>query len=555
VFPFRFRKRYREIVFALIRHGFGWLVATIGLAGIVPFHRGFLGHPRREERFSGPEHLRMAFEELGPTFIKLAQILSTRPDLISPAYAEEFSRLQDRVPAKTFDVMRPVLESELGAPYTKIFAAFDPEPIASASIGQAYRARLPDGTEVVVKIQKPGVRDVISQDLEILRDIVHRVSRRTELAKKYDLKGLLEEFGFFLINELNYIREGQNADRFRHMFRGDPRIFIPQIYWDYTSSRVLVMDELHGIKANELDQCESCIQPDRHQLAITAVHATFKEIFEYGFFHADPHPGNFVIMEGEVLGLMDFGLVGYLDEKGRESFLRFMYEMVRGDTESMLDALWDLGLPAKHAHRPALKRDLNHLFFRFAESSLGDIVAGDMLRQFTAIAYRHQLYFPPDLALLLKVLMMSEGLGAMLDPQFKLFELAEPYLANQYRRLLSPPNVIRKMGRDASQLFHLGSGLPQRASRLLQRVEAGDIQVTIHHAGLETSIEKIQTAIDRLTISMLLSLLVIATGIYILAGHSMGFNHYLVNILLFMILLTGLAGFRILLNLWRQRKK
>jgi ubiquinone biosynthesis protein len=554
VYGLRYARRYGKIASTLMRHGFGWLVASAGLGAVVPFHWGILGHSRRHQRYSGPEHLRMAFEELGPTFIKMAQILSTRPDLVSPAYAEEFSRLTDRVHPLPFEPMRDVLDAELGFAHKQVFPVFDPEPLASASIGQVYRAELSDGTKVVVKIQKPGVAESAAMDLEILKNAVARISRRTGIGERYDLRGILDEFAFFLLNELDYVQEAKNADRFRSIFKDDPRIFIPWIYWDFTSPRVLVMDEMRGIKANELDTCHPCPDIDRPALAAAAMEAVFKEMFEHGFFHADPHPGNFIIMEGPKLGLMDFGLVGTLERPQREAFLRFIYQMVRGDTEEMMDALWDLGISGRFAGRPALKRDLNHLVHRFKESSLGDLAAGDLVHEIMTTAYRHQLSFPPDLAMLFKVLAMTEGLGAMLDPGFKFFENAEPYLKRQYGRLLSPRNIMQDLEKDAAHLLSLGRGLPQRVSRLLRRLELGDIELSIRHEGLDRKSDTLTRSLDRLTVSILLALLLIAAGIYVLAGHFMGFDYYMVNLLLGFLIACALGGARLLYGIWRTRK-
>jgi ubiquinone biosynthesis protein len=286
-------------------------------------------------------------------------------------------------------------------------------------------------------------------------------------------------------------------------------------------------------------------------LAVAVMEAAFKEIFEYGFFHADPHPGNFVIRADGTLGIMDFGLVGYLDEREKDAFLRFVYALVRGQAQEMLDALWELGISAPYTARPALKRDLNHLVFRFRESSLQEIAALDMLGEIMAVAYRRQLYFPADLALLFKVLAMSEGLGALLDPEFKLFPFAESYLKEQYRALFSPQKIIRQVEDDVAHLFHLGKGLPQRVSHLLQRVERGDLQFTLKHEGLKKESERIASAINYMTVSILLTLFLIAVGIYILAGHFMGFDYIGVNILLVMIVVAGLVSLKILFHIWR----
>ena len=547
-------KRFREITAILIRHGFGWLIVELGLGRLVPFHWGLLGHPRRKQVYSAAEHLRMAFEELGPTFIKLAQILSTRPDLVSPTYAEEFARLQDRVPPMPFTAIQPVLEMELGQSYTAVFAELDTRPLASASIGQVYRARLKDGQSVVVKIQKPGLRDIIQRDMDILKEVVQYMSIHTRFGQKYDLGGLLEEFRFTLENELDYVREGQNADRFRALFKKDHRLRIPKIYWEWSTSRVLVMEEIQGIKVTELDHYPEGRDINRQKLAEIAVSLTFKEIFEFGFYHADPHPGNFVVMDDQRLGLMDFGLVGYLEDQTREHFLRFSYAMTTGDVEGMIDAMWAMGITGPFETRPALKRDLNHLLFRVKDRSLQELAASDLIHDLMAIAYRHQLHFPPDLALLFKVLAMSEGLGAMIDPQFKLFDFARPYLRRLMRKLFAPERVTKKALGDAMDLLILTHGLPRRVSYLLQRIENGDIQVHTTQPEMERMAGQMIAAMNRLTTSILTTLILIALGIYILAGHFMGFDNYLVNILLGLFGFGGLVAVRILWGIWKQRR-
>ncbi len=547
-------KRFREIVSILIRHGFGWLIVEMGLGKLIPFHWGLLGHPRRKQVYSAAEHLRMAFEELGPTFIKLAQILSTRPDLVSPTYAQEFARLQDRVPPLPFEQIQPVLETELGEPYTRVFSELEKQPLASASIGQVYRARLREGQSVVIKIQKPGLPDIIRKDMEILREVVQYMTLHTQLGRKYDLEGLLEEFRFTLENELDYLREGQNADRFRALFRKDRRLYIPKIYWEWCSPRVLVMEEIRGIKVNELDGHPGARPIDRQKLAETAVSLTFKEIFEFGFFHADPHPGNFVVMDDQRLGLMDFGLVGYLEEHTREHFLRFAYAMTTGDVEGMIDAMGSMGITGPFATRPALKRDLHRLLFRVKDGSMQELAASDLIHELMGIAYRHQLHFPPDLALLFKVLAMSEGLGAMIDPQFKLFDFARPYLRRLIRKMVAPERLARKAVGDMIDWFTLSHGLPRRIAYMLQRLENGDVQVHTIQPEMERMAERMIRAINRLTLSVLVTLIVVALGIYILAGHFMGFDYYLVNILFGLFVFGALVALRIAWTIWRRRR-
>ncbi len=547
-------RRFKEITTILMRHGLGWLLAELGLGKLIPFHRGLLGHPKRPEQYTAAEHLRMAFEELGPTFIKMAQILSTRPDLISPEYASEFSRLQDSVPPVDFSPIKNLLESELRRPLNEIFKHFESTPLASASIGQVYRAQLHSGEAVVVKIQKPGIQEIIRRDMDVLHDVVKYMSQHTEFGRKYDLNGLYDEFRFTLENELDYVREGQNADQFRFLFKNDNRIYIPKVFWEWSTPKVLVMEEIQGIKVNELDIKSENKQLDRHHLAEIAVSLTFKEIFEFGFFHADPHPGNFVVLDNDTLGLMDFGLVGYLDQQTKQHFIRFSYAMTTGDIESLIDAMWSMGITGPFDTRPALKRDLKRLLYRVKDRSMKELAASDLIYELMNIAYQHQLHFPPDLALLFKVLAMSEGLGAMIDPDFKLFDFAQPYLRDLTKQMISPEELSQRFLENMYDMYMLTDGLPRRLSHLLQRFESDGIKVQIVQQEMEQKVKGIISAVDRLTISIIIALLVIALGIYILAGHFMGFDNYLVGILFIMFLFGAGISLRILWKIWRQSR-
>jgi ubiquinone biosynthesis protein len=553
MFGFKHRARTRQIISILVRHGFGWLVNRLGLGSFVPFHRGLLGHPRRKERYTGPEHLRMAFEELGPTYIKLGQILSTRPDLISPLYTTELSRLQDSVPPLPFEAVQAVLQQELGKPCDAIFHDFDPQPVASASIGQVYRAVLADGKKVVVKIQKPGVAGEIEKDLAILREMVQTIKRRTELGKMYDPEGLLDEFAFTLRNELDYIKEGQNADRFRVLFKDERRLDIPAIYWQWTTRKVLVMQEIQGIKVNELSHKQPAFPVDRHAVAEAAVEITFREVFEHGFFHADPHPGNFVVMPDNRLGLMDFGMVGYIDENCRESFFRFSYAVAGGRIDDMMDALRDLGITGNFSTSAALKRDLSHLYLHLKSKSLDELLASEALQELMRIAFRHRLSFPPELALLFKVLAMCESLGAMLDPGFKLLDFAVPYMKKMARKMYSPEKLAHKIKEDAFDLLLLAHRLPRRLSRLIRQLELGDVQLNLRQADLQHEAQKIHRALNRIMAVILMILLSFLFGAFALLAHFLGFHFLLLSSFLTLFAISAAISLKILWDVWRGR--
>jgi len=357
-------KRYREIATILGRHGLGWLALQLNLGGLVPFHWGLLKHPRREEPYTQAEHIRMALEDLGTTFIKLGQLLSTRPDLVPPEYIAEFSKLQDSTPPFPYAQADEVIRQELGAPPENIFKSFDTQPRASASIGQVHNALLKDGTRVVVKVQRPGVESLVERDLEVLGDLARFALRHTALGAYYDIESWVDEFAFTLRNELDYTREGYNADRIRKNFTGDNTLHVPRIFWEQTSRRVLTMEEISGIKINDFESLDKA-GLSRQRIAVNCAHIALTMTYDHGFFHADPHPGNFFVLENEVIGLIDYGMVGRLDENLQRSLLRMEIALVRKDADRLVDELMSLGIAGRTVKWNVLKRDIDHMIYRF----------------------------------------------------------------------------------------------------------------------------------------------------------------------------------------------
>ncbi len=291
-----------------------------GVAGLqrwVPLHHGLLGHERRGQPYSTPEHLRLALEELGPTYIKLGQVLSTRPDLLPDNYRQELVALQDDAKPVAATQISEVIHCELGGPPSEVFASFELKPLASASLGQAHAATLRDGTEVVVKVRRPHVVEQVAEDLETLRNLAARASRRSDLAADYDLVGIAEEFAHTLRAELDYLQEGRNAERFAANFLNDPTVRVPRIYWETTTSRVLTLERMHGIKVNDVAALDAA-GIDRAALASRAARIATQMIFQDGFFHADPHPGNLFVENDGGIALIDFGMVGEVDEQLRD---------------------------------------------------------------------------------------------------------------------------------------------------------------------------------------------------------------------------------------------
>lgn len=544
-------KRYREIAAILARHGLGWLAIQLKLGGFIPFHWGLLGHPRRKEPYTQAEHMRMALEDLGTTFIKLGQILSTRPDLVPPEYIIQFSKLQDSAPPFSYAEAAEVIQQELDAPPDKIFKAFDAQPRASASIGQVHNARLKDDTPIVVKVQRPGVEALVEQDLQVLGDLARFAAQHTTLGFYYDIESWIEEFAFILRNELDYTREGHNADRIRKNFTGDTALYVPRIFWEYTSKRVLTMEEISGIKINDFEAIDKA-GLDRHRIAENAAHIVLTMTYEHCFFHADPHPGNFFVLENEVIGLIDYGMVGRLDENLQRSLLRMDMALIRRDADRLVDELMALGIARGTVKRNVLKRDIDHMIYHFYDISLKEGVAAQAFNELVAISLRHRLQLPSDLITLFKVVAMSEALGAQLDPEFKLMKFAEPYFKHFWMNSHSLRKQVRRIVEGSQELTELGFDLPRQARRMLLQLDRGEMAFIARVEGLQETLKELQRDANRVSMSILTSAWVIVVGLLMLIYHPPGWEKYggwFFGLFFGIVVLFGLG---LLWKIWRS---
>ncbi|MBI4498855.1 MAG: AarF/ABC1/UbiB kinase family protein [Chloroflexi bacterium] len=548
--PYRHLRRYRQVVLVLARHGFGALVDQLGLSYLAPFH--WL-QPTRV-RATQPEHLRMALEELGTTFIKLGQILSTRPDLLPADYVAELAKLRETVPPVPVEAIRSVVEAELGKPLAALFRRFDPVPIASASIGQVHGAVLPTGEAVVVKVQKPGVEEQVATDLEILADLATLAARRTALGELYNLPALAEEFAWTLRNELDYAREGRNADVFRRNFRGDPNLYVPDVFWDATTRRVIVLERIAGIKLDQVAALEAA-GFDRHTIARRSARIILKEVFEHGFFHADPHPGNFSVLPSGAIGAMDFGMVGRLEEDIRDNLLLLMTAIVRQDASRAVDALEELGIAGRRVQRAALRRNLAHLLDRYYGLTFREINAAMVIGDLFALIRRHRLVLPPELSLLLKTITMNEGIGRQLDPSFNMVEEAAPYVRKATLQRYSPWFWGERLGRTALDISYLPTDLPIRLHRLLRTVERGQLLVSTHHDEWEHELREINRMVNRLSLSLLAASVIISLALLLQLSPPAGLGAVGNWLLGLGLLLIALMGLYLLLATWRAGRR
>lgn len=372
--------------------------------------------------------LRLLLEDLGASAIKIGQILSTRPDVLGPEMIAELSRLQDAAAPEAPGVIESVIAAELGRPPEEVFSEFDSVPIAAASIGQAHAARLPDGTDVVVKVRRPGVLAQVDVDLDILEraaSLLHRVSRA---ARRQDIHGLVAEFTSTLRAELDYEHEAANAERFAANFAGRRDVRIPRVFHDATTSRVITLSRLHGIKPDDIDGLRQA-GIDLGALAHRCADMMLTMIFEHGFFHADPHAGNFFVEPDGTVGIVDFGMVGSLDDTTRHALVRALGALASGDAPRLADEAMRLGIATTTVDRAALLASLQDLVERHLNRPLAELRIGALLLDVLAVMRRHRLRLPANLAMLAKVFAMSEGLAARLDPSFQMAPVVLPYVS------------------------------------------------------------------------------------------------------------------------------
>ncbi len=553
---YRHLKRYQEIVRILIRHGFGGVVDQLGLLPALSLPSRLLRRQPVKPHLAPAAHVRLALEELGPTFIKFGQILSTRPDLIPPAYIQELEKLQDVVPPAPWDAIKARIETELKASLEETFTTFDPTPIAAASISQVHQATLPGGEDVVVKAQRPGIERTIDADLEILFDLAHLLQERTPLGELYDLVGITEDFAHTLRAELDFSREGRNADRFRANFAGETHLYIPKIYWNHTTRRVIVLERISGLKIDDLPALEAA-GFDRHQIALYTARIIVQEMLIDGFFHADPHPGNFFIMcrdndpSQPVIGAVDFGMVGHLSLQLREELIRLYVVSVGLNSAELVDQLIKMGAAGQRVDRAGLQRDLERLLTKYYGLPLKEIRAQEVIDEIMPIAFRHHLRLPAELWLMGKTLGMMEGVGLKLDPDFDVFAVSKPYVRRFTWQMASPKAWGRKLLKGVNDWEELFAALPKQSHRILDQVERGDLEINISFKEAQQTINRLDLLVNRLSTSILLAALIVGLALLTPLVSTGGYG------IAFWLTVTGflavaILGLSLLISMWRS---
>ena len=548
--------RYRQILSVLIKYGFADFVRHTGLSAVVSRSLGILGNRGRSEadfiQQSRETRLRLAIEELGPTFIKLGQVLSTRRDLVPDEVAEEFERLQSGCPVVPFEKIKAQLDREFSGRVDEIFQSIEEKPIAAASMAQAHRAILADGQKVVLKVLRPGIEDILSADMEILQFIAGVVEDYFENVG-FDPVAVAEEFSRELKREVDLMQEGRSTDNLRAAFADDPSIDFPKVYWQATTKRVLCLQEIEAeLLANVAPETFS---PEiREKIVENGSRAVFRMTLEMGFFHADPHPGNiFARPDGGII-FIDCGMVGHVDHETRLHIAELVYGVTRNDADEVMNCALALAEmdPDKIDIRRA-RSDVQQMVDQFIGVEMDRIDLGQVLDDFFQTLRRYGLQCPPDVVLLIKAMSTIEGVGARLDPNFDMVTFAHPYIAKLLKDRYSPKAIVRRIKVASESYLRAAEKLPSDISAIMRKIRRNEVKFDFELRRMEELIETVETATDNVAHSLLISAIVIASAILV---HSAPSDHISVLGVLGVIgfVTASFMGFSLMFKSWRHRR-
>jgi ubiquinone biosynthesis protein len=533
-------ERMRQIAEVAVRHGFGYFFERYNLWDLVPMRRR-RAEPMPEQR---GKHIREMLEELGPTFVKFGQLLSTRPDVVPADIIQELVKLQDRVPPIHFDVVRQVVEAELGLTLERLFERIDPEPVAAASIGQVHRAVLPGGKPVVVKVQRPTAPKQIERDIELFYQLAEFLSERMGPSGFLDPVRLVDEFALSIKQEVDYVLEGRHADRFAFEFRDGVAVVIPRIYWHYCTRRVLTMEAIDGPTVNMVDLSSYSLE-ERRRLAQTITRAWFQQILRDGFFHADPHPGNIVVLGPDRIGLLDFGMAGSLSQEDLEHGTGLFTAIISRDLRAVKRHLNRLGLRWPPDEEVGVSEALEQVFSRYYGATLGQVDPAAALREVFDMIYTLHLQLPTRFLLLEKALVTLEGVVGEIYTDLNVFDLARPYAHDLLMRRLQPDLVVERMKRSLGDYLEILRDYPRQIHTLLEEARSGELKVKFVHVGLDNLTHKLDLIANRIVIALIVAALAVASALmaaFISAGPR-----------LLGVSFLGLAGFAVALvfGIWQ----
>ena len=501
----------------LVKYGFGQLMDQIRAWEHINIEcRIFHRCDRRVAHLEMGERIRLALQELGPTFIKMGQILSTRPDMVPPHIVKELEKLQAQVPPFPSQVAKEIVRAELNRPLEEVFASFDDKPVAAASLAQVHRATLVGGQTVAVKIQRPGIVDTIEADISIMRSLGGIMERRVEEARLLNPVELINEIDKEIKRELNFKTEANNLARFEHNFAGNSELKVPHVYEELCTSKMLVMEFIEGINVTKIDQLAS-EGYDLKLIARRCANILFKSSMEHGFFHADPHPGNMFILPNNVICLLDFGMMGTLSSLERTSVTRMIYGLATRDEKTTARALLELVNPQSAVNEDQFEKDLSRYIQEFAYAPLGGLRLGDMLQNEVYMLRTYNLRFPTNLVWILKAIATVENVTSRLDPQTNLVEYIKPFAAGMLRRQFSPLKEVRELGTAAIDLIDLLKDLPYETRSILRKLREGRIKMEVEQTGQDMVRKTLNRVGNRLAVALVVAAFLVGSSLLVVS--------------------------------------
>ena len=482
--------RLSEIAQVAVRHGFGYLVEG-------------RKHTELEGSARG-RHLRDMLDELGPTFVKFGQLLSTRPDIVPPDIVAELRSLQDDVRPFLFADVEQTIREDLGQPIERLFTEFDEAPLAAASIGQVHRATLPNGRDVVVKVQRPNAPKQIEADLSLLYQAARLAKERIRALDFIDTNDIVDEFARSIRQELDYRMEGRNADAFHKDFAGHPHVAVPRVYWTYTRSRVLTLERLDGVQLADLD-FEHWSLDQRRRLAYLITETWMTMIFRNGYFHGDPHPANIMVLAPDRIGLVDFGLTGKLTDDDMSKLTRLFIDAASENIEMLPRRLSDLGVRYPKEREEQFVAELREMYYRYYGATLQEIDPIQVIREAFALIYTMNLRLPTRFVMLDKAIATLGSVGVELYPDFNVFEVAKPYARDLMLERFTPRRIAARARRESWKLGMYAAELPHQIHDTLEQVRDGNIEVGFVHKGLDDLLAKLDTLFNRLVIALIVT--------------------------------------------------
>jgi len=511
---YRHMTRYREIIQVLVKHGFGDLITRSNVERYIDRGRKLL--PGRSDAeiasLSRWERVRMVLEELGPTFIKFGQIMSNRPDLLPQELIAELAKLQSEVPPFSDEEAKNLIEEELGRPVSEIFAEYSPTPIASASIAQVHRATLLHGEEVAIKVQRPGIEQIIKTDLEIMFDLATLMEKHIQEMDILHPVAVVKEFKRSIKREIDFNIEAAAIERFGRNFQDDDTIYVPKVYRDYSTRKVLTMEFIDGVKASSAEVLINA-GLDPKLLASRGADLVLKQVFEHGFFHADPHPGNMVALPENVVCFLDFGMMGSLSLVHREALSNILVGVVNQDAAGITKTVLKLARNQYIEDAEQLEYEIYELLEQYSHRSLKSVNMGVLLNQMVSVVVKHRLRIPPNFYLLSKALITIEGVGRLLDPDFDMVKHTEPFAKKLLRERLNPLKLTKDFYLSVIDLSILLRDLPAETREILAQIKEGKTRIEFEHKGLDPMLKTLDQISNRISFSIVLSSLIVGSAL------------------------------------------